>query len=228
MITRPITFNALMVQANLAGTKTQTRRIVKLTDTGRVKAPGSSQNWHLQDPNAVNACPYGQPGDQLWVREAHYLFGHWEPIPGKLTKGRKQKWAFISHPNSAVTFTPPAIFRKGRHHKDPATPAWHKRLARFMPRKFSRITLAITGIRVERLQDITREDAIAEGIENIATDKIMSPWKDYTPDAKYRTHPGWDDPIYSYRSLWDSINGPGSSAENPYVWVITFHPVITP
>lgn len=225
MKSRPILFSPAMVSAILSGTKTQTRRIV--TPQFRVLhatyPDGSiSTNRIFEKGDGRIHCPYGQSGHSLWVRETYYQRGHWEPIPGKLTKGSKQKWQFIPA-DDVILFTPPAFFRKGRHHQDPATPAWHKRLARFMPRKYSRLTLAVTGIRVQRLQDICREDSIAEGIENYTADN-ESWFKIYDKSNQTRTLMARK----SYQSLWESINGPDSWQENPYIWVITFQPIITP
>lgn len=83
----------------------------------------------------------------------------------------------------------------------------------YMPRWASRITLEVTGVRVERLNDINQEDAIAEGVEAHDDDGVTY----YGPLGR-----GVCDPIVAYRSLWDSINGPGSWAANPWVWVVEF------
>lgn len=99
----------------------------------------------------------------------------------------------------------------------------------FMPRWASRITLEVVGVRVERLQDITNEDAKAEGLKSITKDNITIKWG--IPDAD--GYPGTDDigwpwsdwnvnPIAAYKRLWESINGPGSWDSNPWVWVIEF------
>lgn len=69
VIEKPILFSGEMVRAIMDGRKIQTRRVVNRTDAGRVKLQGSHKNWHLDDPYCVQACPYGQPGDRLWVRE---------------------------------------------------------------------------------------------------------------------------------------------------------------
>jgi len=204
---RPILMSAEMVRALLAGRKTQTRRLVKLMDTGRVKLPGSHRNWHLEDPNVVKACPYGLPGDRLWVRETYYQVGHWEPVPGIKTKTGKQKWKFVPD-RPAIRFDQPPEYRKGRHHKDPQTVAWHKRLARFMPRKASRLTLEIKTLRVERLQDISEADAKAEGIQ--------------CPGCQSGEHIACTDLVKAYRKLWESLNGTDSWKANPWVWVIEF------
>lgn len=159
----------------------------------------------------------GSVGDRLWVREEYYQFGHWEKVIGVITKKGRQKWRFVGMGD--VVFEPPAEFRKGRHHKDPQTKAWHKRLGRFMPRKASRIMLEIVGVRVERLQDISEEDAISEDIQpSETTHGGVRLWRDYSgPDRVFGTNP-----IESYQTLWETINGPGSWSKNPWVWVVTF------
>jgi len=167
------------------------------------------KSWSLQSEaggacsrcNAVVDKRYRVGGDLLWVREEHYRYGHWEEVPGVRTKGGRQKWKFVADTDEVV-YEPPVSFRKGRHHKDSHTTAWHKRLARFMPRWASRITLEVVSVRVERLNDCSREDAIAEGI-------------DIDPELPA-------DPRDTYRSLWESINGPGSWDANPWVWVVGF------
>jgi len=135
---RPILMSAEMVRALLAGRKTQTRRLVKLMDTGRVKLPGSHRNWHLEDPNVVKACPYGLPGDRLWVKETFLpkksgiiYRADLDPVEAAGIGGMYGGWK-------------PSIF---------------------MPRKASRLTLEIKTLRVERLQDISEADAKAEGIQ---------------------------------------------------------------
>ncbi len=181
---RPILFSAPMVRALLSGTKTQTRRVMKLV---QVRPDGMSD---AQLAAALRLCPYGVPGDRLWVREAHgYVsedkFGPvWDSIIYRAddNAGWSGKWR----------------------------PSIH------MPRAASRITLEVTGVRVERLQEISEADAIAEGIEPGA---VPGWWSLYGRDAN-------DDmdrsPRVAYRSLWESINGPGSWDSNPFVWVVEF------
>ena len=134
---RPILMSAEMVRALLAGRKTQTRRLVKLMDTGRVKLPGSHRNWHLEDPNVVKACPYGLPGDRLWVKETFLQ-------RNSTTIYRADLYLFEAAGISLNFNWKPSIF---------------------MPRKASRLTLEIKTLRVERLQDISEADAKAEGIQ---------------------------------------------------------------
>lgn len=191
-----------MVRAILEGRKTQTRRIIKNPEFFGCLT-GDCPHWDsgLCEDVMELECPYGRLGDGLWVREEHYRFGHWRPVPGVKTKTGRQKWAFIPD-TTEVLYETPETFRKGRHHKDPETSAWHKRLARFMPRSLCRIRLKITGIRAEKLQDIGEYDSQAEGVKVVAPDSFNA--RD------------------EFRDLWEKINGKASWAENPWVWVVTF------
>jgi hypothetical protein len=185
--------------------------------------------FHCSTMDKTAYCPYGKIGDILWVREEHYRIGHWEAVPRVKTKGGRQKWKFVADSNEVRYFdNPPEIFRKGRHSKDPATSIWHKRLARFMPKSVCRLFLENTYISAERLNDISDDDAIAEGIIGYS-DHILEEvfYKDYLSDASGFGHPDHDyptvdNPVESYKSLWKKINGEESSNENPWVWVIEF------
>lgn len=236
----PILFSAPMVRALLAGTKTQTRRVVSKPDPksygGFKEMDGEVMIYNETNPTTglnvreyafVLNCPF-QPGDVLWVREEHYAFGHWEPVEGVRTKKGRQKWKFV-RAHDGIFFdadhVPGGSWRLGRHHKDPFTKAWHKRLGRFMPRAFARITLRVKSVRVERLQDISEEDSIAEGIQCL--DERSGLYRYYT--EPFAESPEDDprrgmtnEPVLSYESLWTSINGPGSWEANPFVWVVTF------
>ena len=226
MSEKPILFSAPMVRAILDGRKTKTRRVVKPVrgfESCNICRPDFMADqdkvwWHGADTERVGvaqSCPYGQIGDLLWVREEHYRFGHWEEVSSVRTRTGRQKWAFVQD-SREVLFDAPAEFRKGRQHKDPFTPAWHKRLARFMPRWASRITLEITDVRVERLQDIDGRDAIDEGIEKTDWKYSCEPFKNYNGGRPFSS------PKASFKSLWESINGPDSWDANPWVWVIGF------
>lgn len=189
---RPILFSSPMVRAILEGRKTQTRRIVK-----HIPVLGGPIGWcaaaKAQEPGWVHIvgdyrrfCPYGVPGDRLWVRET------WGPSDG----------GFCYRASERQTVKPD----DGRWH-----PAIH------MFRCASRITLEIEAVRVERLIEITREDCIAEGVEQDFT----RTW--FADDASNGL--GWVNPEGAYRELWESINGHGSWDANPYVWVIQFRRV---
>lgn len=227
----PILFSGPMVRAILEGRKTQTRRVVKpqpsyiidsqcrtyepaLEDQHGEMYPGPEVFGFYNEEHGWKS-PYGKPGDRLWVREPYYQQGHWEPVPGIRTKHGRQKWRFVSQGDVCFDEPKDAPIRLGRHHRDPETVAWHKRLARFMPRTASRITLEIVSVRVERLSEITEADAIAEGIAK--TDLWPNAWTDYMDDFGWMT-----DPRMSYASLWESINGKGSCETNPWVWVVEF------
>ena len=217
----PILFSTLMVEAILDDRKTMTRRIVKPrpSNTG-VAAFNDGEHPSMR-------CPYGKIGDVLWVREEHYMFGHWEHDNNPKTKRKtnRQSWKFVAE-NSEIRYNdnPPESFRKGRHHNDPLTNAWHKRLARFMPKTACRIFLQITDVRVERLNDITEQDAIAEGIISRCSATlpyILVYQKPNCPNYYYLAKE-------AFSSLWQSINGQDSWEENPFVWVISFQRIEKP
>lgn len=205
---RGVLFQGSMVRALVADLKTMTRRAAKLNSAGRVFKGG--KNWHPGDPDAVLACPYGQVGDRISVRETFFAFGRWE-TRFNAKKGRDE-WHFVDmtlecdRAYQYAADNPDVPLAKGRG----VLPGWYKRPAIFMPRVASRITLEITSIRVERLQDISEADAIEEGCE-----------PNYLPNRAYE-----DEPQKSgYVSLWQGINGHGSWKANPYVWVISFRRV---
>jgi len=224
MADHPILFSPPMVRGLIreieqsGNGKTQTRRVItprrnhSLFDgtwsDSYVLDPGNA-NWRADD------IPY-HIGDRLWCREEHYQFGHWEIDPLKRTAGGRDKWRFVAD-RYDVLFDPPENFRKGRHHNDPATPDWHKRLGRFMFRRHSRLTLYVTEVRVERLQSINESDAVAEGL------RWCAPGKFYVDRALPIIG---DDPRLVYRDLWEHLNGIGTWAQNPFVSAYTFVPCL--
>ena len=204
---RPILFSGPMVRALLDGSKTQTRRVVKPQPT-HFNPVGVPRLAKPVGPNAVITCPYGQPGDRLWVRES------WAPDPPCDGTWGYTTWAGCREGQIAGV---PDRFRHPRfcnyaanwlHGPIRWTPSIH------MPRWASRITLEITGVRVERLQDISEADAKAEGIEKTPSG-FWSLYGQADVDGTYS-------PRSSYRALWESINGPGSWDANPWVWVVEF------
>jgi hypothetical protein len=162
----------------------------------------------VEEPGGALDVGWRRPGDMLWVREEHYRLGHWEPVQGKKTKGGKQKWAFVAD-SDKVSFEPTAdmgTVRKARRKSDPATPAWHKRLARFIPRTLSRLTLEVTEVRVECGKEMSEADAIAEGVEAAPFCKAGRPAGMEHGEA--------------FEDLFDHINGPGSMKR--WRWAISF------
>ena len=193
---RPILFSAPMVRALLAGTKTQTRRPLKQVQIRSEAMP--EPEWR----SVHTLCPYGQPGDRLWVRETWRTERHFDHLPPRDL-------------DPALTATP--VQYEAGPHADVLD--GKLRPGMFMPRWASRITLEVTGVRVERLQDISEADAIAEGVH--ADPRCRQ--DDDTPGF-HRIGPVRDGsfPIARYGALWESLNGLGSWKSNPWVWVLQF------
>lgn len=231
----PIPFTAPMILALLAKRKTMTRRVLTwlrkkgpVTEFGRSTTPGyhwhfrdSQKRWHdVRHDRMLQLLPW-QVGDRLWVRETYYQFGHWEEMPGRRTKQGRMKWRFVAA-DPEIRFDAPDDYRKGRHHKDPHTPAWHKRLGRFMPRAASRLTLIVESVKIERLQDIGKEDAISEGCD------LTTEQREENERLRNRKPSGWAlrTPEGNFLRLWCAIHG-GIDAwdANPWVVAITFRVV---
>jgi hypothetical protein len=195
---RPILMSAPMVRACLDGPKTQTRRIVKLPRGAQIEndAPewanfGDRPLWwpwieDSEDGDGFLPCPYGQPGDRLWVRET------WAHVPTEEGMG------YIYRADGESAFD---CIREGWDFTGPWKPSI------FCPRAASRITLEITGVRVERLLDITADDCRAEGHPQRA---------ELSQEAQDDAARDW------YMDLWISLNGKASCDANPWVWVIEF------
>lgn len=195
---RPILFSASMVRAILAGRKTQTRRLAK----GPVV---ESLNHPQVDPRQIlHACPYGAPGDRLWVRETWcpVYHGSYEPWPRKEKTPESFHFAFIQY-NADYQFG-------GSDYDGFWRPSIH------MPRWASRITLEITGVRVQRLNDISDSDALAEGVSK---NDHGNYWV-----GEFSNCAGFGS-VSSFHSLWSTIHasdGPNGWAANPWVWVVEF------
>lgn len=205
---RGILFSAPMVRALLAGTKTQTRREVKPQPTHFVGGPGVIDSHGKPVPRSpaiddgVSSreilCPYGVPGDRLWVREtwAHHVQAQ------SAERDEDGPFVYAADGPSALQHRLQTKWTPGIH----------------MFRWASRITLEITDVRVERLKGISEADAAAEGIEKLPDGEPGPPcWRDYLHSGAWT-----DNPAQSYFSLWESINGAGSWATNPFVWVLSF------
>ena len=189
---RPIIFSAPMIRALLAGQKTQTRRIVKPQPTTSFwepySCPDGRWNWVMKNTGMGSGdpfrCRFGQPGDLLWVREAF----------------RELEYPTI---NTKADYRFDAEWR-GDVDKYKWRPSIH------MPRWASRLTLRLTDVRIERLQEISEADAQAEGapLELRLLDSVRL--------GATASHTG------GFERLWESIHGPDSWDANPYVWALTF------
>lgn len=217
MTDRPILFSAPMVRALLDGRKTQTRRPLSPQPEQGARFSGIEPDgkWLF-----TKGCYYEKMagrfsvGDRLYVREEYYQFGHWEAVEGASTKGGRQKWSFVGT-KSMVRFDAPSEFFVSRNVAYPGVPAWYKRLGRFMPRSLSRMTLIVTDVRVERLQDCSESDAQAEGLQ--------SEIQGFLPAWRGGEHLDWR--IFrqaAYADLWNSINGEGAWEANPWVSAVSF------
>lgn len=213
---RQILFSAPMVRALMAGTKTQTRRPVKGMALEWLRPEGFTPEYVAMRENGL--CPYGFAGDRLWVREA-WQYADWtddgEPWIAYAAGGEDllcrtfdEEWNYRLGDIWAELSSPDNYNIDGRAADRRWRPSIH------MPRWASRITLEVTGVRVERLQDISEADAMAEGI--VATHGGFG-----LPNG---SHYHAADPRQSYFSLFEAINGPGSVEANPWLWVVSFPP----
>ena len=230
-----------MVRAILEGRKTQTRRIMKPQLSQNLYATRIRYEQHPFSPSAFAGtpaegrvegedrmswvaydwvdnpvgveekdwlkCPYGVPGDRLWVRET------WHPAARLGTEYEIEYQADKSSllKDAGWEGATPTIDRA-------IDSGWKPSI--HMPRWASRLTLEIVSVRVERLQDITEEDAKAEGVEPVGLSSFnMMQYRDYSGESGDK---GFHSPRSSYESLWEKINGAGSWDKNPWVWVVEF------
>lgn len=208
---RPILFSAPMVRAIIDGQKTQTRRMVKLNGHDGVQSDHTPWRlasgprywqekpcWSWQHTSTISrvineSCPYGVPGDRLWVRESAYIappdFGDVDTWNTVDNEGRRRLVGYAASMDGESV-------RCAEDYAVKKTPSI------YMPRWASRITLEITSVRCERLQEIDDHDAMREGV---------SPTGD--TDGAY---------VAPFKELWEKINGAGSWENNPWVWVVSF------
>jgi hypothetical protein len=199
----PILFSGEMVRAILSGTKLQTRRVVKpqpiITAHGLEWNAGGQVGYVFPEKNIINYCPYGIAGARLWVRET------WCPMAINIPK------VLIGYKEGFEKADSKEIILDKEKDIEIATRFLNKEKwcpSIFMSRWASRITQEITGIRIERLQAITEEEAKAEGVDKMALDDLGNTWKTYKR---------------GYQALWDKINGKKYPwKNNPFVWVILF------
>lgn len=199
---RPVLFSAPMVRALLAGAKTQTRRrLLSETALGRECLLGPRKGRYARiyflpedRDEAVHCCPLGNVGDELWVRESIRL--------SHLQRSFNPSGSVRSYYEADKSLTRADAWPWKRDF----LPSIH------CPRGLSRIQLSIVEVRIERLQAISAADCLAEGIED-----LDGGWALYGGERR-RTF----DPVLSFKSLWQSINGADSWEANPWVWALTF------
>lgn len=215
---RPILYTAAMVRARRDGRKTQTRRLVRQAleppqghPAASIHPDGSGTGWVAWWPRPVSAeetkrrypgaqgfrCPHGVPGDHLWSREtwaAPHQFDSYKPreIPPGTRVHYRASWDGAS----GLLWRP----------------------SMFMPRWASRGLDEVVEVRAQRVQDISEEDALAEGFAlGSATGRVA------LSHGSFHIGPVWPNARAAYRELWDEINGKRAPwASNPWVWAITF------
>jgi hypothetical protein len=227
---RPILFSGPMVKAILEGRKTQTRRPIKPQPVF-IGHPSTPFKTESADPKGIIKCPYGERGTKLWVRE-RFCYG--EIVCGDYVAPDPEP-LYIEHCDKSKKKTIPhqyAISNDIGIEDIKWKPSIH------MPRWASRILLEITDIRVERLQDISEEDASAEGCnlqwysDNAGTEDLWPCPKCNGMQVHGCVGPnmGWsecdceqcDTSKKMFKHLWESISGPGSWDNNPFLWVVDF------
>lgn len=221
----PMLFSTPMVKAILNGSKTQTRRIIKspkldmyvedikfgvtaMTPEGHVSVRGKWMDGQESRYGESFIKFPAQVGDHIWVRETYREYNIYED--GELAIEKHLEYA-ADPGNEMIPMVDGDGF--GIYNKDGSEKFIPWKPSLFMPKRICRIWLEVVSIRAEKLLDISPNDAIAEGIEGWG----HNTWKDYLKPSYACTNP-----IESYLSLWDSINGEGAFSKNPWVWVYTF------
>lgn len=242
MVERPILFSAPMVRAILDGRKTQTRRSVKpqfssdVTEVSEqpaldpiLKCVVSGRSGLFEDGHGmdeVRRCPYGKPGDRLYVKEHAWMYC--EKRPNGVTEKGRLRFEYVPLGASPVWHCENHPERPVMDVVHPETGnmwLWRKKLGRFLPKWASRITLEVIAVRVERLNDISEVDAVAEGVEMAPAPAGKNSYKNYLAMEDAAALRWLRTPVLSYCSLWESLNGAGSWSENPWVWVVEFRRV---
>jgi hypothetical protein len=231
---RGILYSAPMVLAKLAGRKTQTRRVAKFQfyegqnpdfggyTPGTYMTGGTPGTWVLRSRGAGSCwndrtqpldCPYGKPGERLWGREAWGLHSPSDP-----TDWFRESLKKLSDEAFRASWE---VAYRASWDVDDGSCFWRPSI--FMRRQHSRILDEVLAVRVERLQDISEADARAEGLEPVRSEIEQGQFGDF-----WRWPGGatlFDDPRSCYFAGWDTINGAGAAAKNPWVWAVTTRPV---
>ena len=224
MAERPILFSGPMVRAILAGTKTQTRRVIT-PQPDRVWGSGvrhgetrfsAHVRYATGTPDVWVPCPYGDgdAGDRLWVRETWNAVNTRGAFWDELNADERAGWRWLPLYKASETAG------EWGHYEGPYRPSIH------MPRQFSRITLEVLSVRVERVQDISEADAQAEGVIH-DPDPITGQGAAWWVDRPDGAQQGYVTAREAYSALWDKLNearGYGWKV-NPWVWVVEFKAV---
>jgi len=222
MTDRPILFRPELVRAILAGTKTQTRRIVKGVDAKNwIRLPGGFGN-HIADEKSLAVCPHGVPGDVLWVKEPWRTSRNFDELSPKQI-GEACRNADCPKPWAPIRYEADgAEVNWAREIRDGFGDEWGRyRHCRFMPRWACRLELPIHTVRVERLHDITEADAAAEGVEppGFGRGEVDAERAAELLGWPPKSRRAW------FAAAWDRINGKRAPwASNPWVWVIEWKP----
>lgn len=247
---RPILFSGPMVRAIFEGRKTQTRRVVRYPANGCFvvverddgswwpRKSDDGESLFYQGNDVPMPCPYGFTDDRLWVRES-WRVGAWREDGGKVACDYKAspeithtpwvhptdfegEWIRLSDTLHAKGVTPDA---DGQYRWPPGQAPLPWRSPRFMPRWASRLLLEITDVRVQRVQEISEENARAEGMDWAAPQFVTITDED-REDPREVGYPsaGSSFAVGNFRNLWDSINAKRGHGwdSNPWVWAITF------
>lgn len=225
MTDRPILFSAQMVRALLVGRKTQTRRVLpkshpKFPQHNQIRmdvltfSPHQPEAWYWDGVHERVGASYPLHftiGDRLWVREAWRAMDGQDAFSGSqiaeqcIEAGYKRPWSPVRYEADGACvnwISDPHTFGVG---------VGRYRHARFMPRWASRLTLIVTDVRLQRLQEISGEDCAAEGVCEFA---LMPPTDADAAEARI-----------VFRDLWNSLHGPEAWSENPWVAAISFRTI---
>lgn len=222
------------VDAIIAGVKGMTRRVARVPRTAGFAGADLRRAWAdntspfgacLKVPCAEDTerrifCPYGEPGTVLQVIEAHYRWGRW--VKAGTTAAGRRAWRF--KPVARLAW-PEVVFRlpKGEQAARRSEFGWHHRPPFYLPREHSRLSVRLIERRAEHLQEISEEDARAEGAEQVGGSILWQGARTATGGhVLHDSARGW------FQALWDSINGkrPGCSwDDDPWVWALAISPV---